>query len=136
MAKTKQGGIGSGLTSGDGTQLIDVAGATSGGGAIAATMQGTVKTSFLMPKKLSSELTPNEQKIEELREECERMRLRFEKSKDNIRKIQGIIRYKPISHLIRPEDLDSDDEPTEEEKFLLNLGKVQSKIAHIWRGSN
>ena len=36
---------------------------------------------------------------------------------------------------MRPEDLDSDDEPTEEEKFLHNLHNVQSKIASIWRGN-
>jgi len=29
--------------------------------------------------------------------------------------------------------LNSDDEPTEEEKFLLNLNQVRSKISHIWR---
>ncbi len=29
--------------------------------------------------------------------------------------------------------MNSDDEPTEEEKFLLNLNQVRSKISHIWR---
>ncbi len=38
-----------------------------------------------------------------------------------------------MSHFVKPEDLDSDDELTEEEKFLLQLDKVKSKISHIWK---
>ena len=64
------------------------------------------------------------------------MRERFEKSKENIKKIQSVIRYKPITHLVKAEDIESDDELTGEEKFLLGLSKVRSKIAHIWRGGN
>ena len=54
---------------------MDVAGATA------------AKAPFFLPKKLASELTPNEQKMEELRVDCERMRAQFEKNKDNIKKI-------------------------------------------------
>jgi len=93
----------------------------------------TAKKAFLMPKKMASELTPNELKMMMLNEECEKMRAQFEKNKDNIRKIQTIIRYKPITHLVRAEDLDSDDELTDQERFLLNLNQVRSKISHIWR---
>jgi hypothetical protein len=73
--------------------------------------------------------------MQSLRVDCDRIRAHFEKSKENIKKIQTVIRYKPITHLVRPEDLSSDDEPTEEERFLLNLNQVRSKIAHIWRKS-
>lgn len=61
------------------------------------------------------------------------MRIQFEKSKIGIDRIKKIIGYKPISHIVKPEELDSDDEPTEEEKFLLKLDKVKSKIVHIWK---
>ena len=55
---------------------MDVAGATA-----------AKATSFFLPKKMASELTPNELKMEELRLDCERMRTQFEKNKDNIKKI-------------------------------------------------
>ena len=41
-----------GLGSGEGTQLLDVAGATA------------AKATFFLPKKMASELTPNELKME------------------------------------------------------------------------
>jgi len=57
----------------------------------------------------------------------------FKSEKETLSKIKSVIKYKPpiTEGLV----IENPDEVSERERFLLNLGRIQSKIAFLWKKS-
>ena len=58
----------------------------------------------------------------------------FKRSRDNLKKIKDVIKYRPTSrYQDRKVDKFDEDKLNPYEKFLIGLSKVKSKVSKIWK---
>ena len=75
-------------------------------------------------------LTTNEQKMKEMRDCINSISKQCMTSKESLEKIKAIINYKPPT---TETEFCDDGELTENERFLLEMKKVKSKISSLWK---